>query len=109
MKVKNWPLALAIGIGATVVAIAMNSCASIPKGAVAVKPFDRAKYLGKWYEIARLDFRFEKGLSNVTATYSVRDDGLIKVDNKGYQDKKISNGKKVLARQNLPALLTKLN
>lgn len=87
MKVKNWPLALAIGIGATAVVIAMNSCASIPKGAVAVKPFDRAKYLGKWYEIARLDFRFEKGLSNVTATYSLRDDGLIKVDNKGFDDK----------------------
>jgi apolipoprotein D and lipocalin family protein len=87
MKVKNWPLALAIGIGATAVAITLNSCATIPKGAVAVKPFDRAKYLGKWYEIARLDFQFEKGLSNVTATYSLRDDGLIKVDNRGYQDK----------------------
>jgi len=88
MKVKNWQLALALGIGATTVALALNSCASIPKGAVAVKPFDREKYLGKWYEIARLDFRFEKNLSNVTATYSLRDDGLIKVDNKGYDDNK---------------------
>ena len=35
------------------------SCASIPKGATAVTPFDKEKYLGKWYEIARLDFRFE--------------------------------------------------
>jgi apolipoprotein D and lipocalin family protein len=88
MKAKNWQLAMAVGIGAAAVALALNSCASIPKGAVAVKPFDREKYLGKWYEIARLDFRFEKNLSNVTATYSLRDNGLISVDNKGYDERK---------------------
>jgi apolipoprotein D and lipocalin family protein len=88
MKVKNWPLALALGLGATAVALTLHSCASIPKGAVAVKPFDKDKYLGKWYEIARLDFRFEKNLSEVTATYSLRENGLINVDNKGYDDRK---------------------
>jgi len=88
MKVKNWQLALAAGIGVTAIALTLNSCGTIPKGTVAVKPFDREKYLGKWYEIARLDFRFEKGLSNVTATYSIRDNGLINVDNKGFDDKK---------------------
>lgn len=62
----------------------MNSCASIPKGAVAVKPFDKNRYMGKWYEIARMDFRFERNLNNVTATYSVNNDGTIKVDNRGY-------------------------
>jgi len=41
MKVKNWQLVLAIGIGATTVALALDSCATIPKGAKAVKPFDR--------------------------------------------------------------------
>ena len=60
------------------------SCSSIPKGAVAVKQFDKEMYLGKWYEIARLDFKFEKDLSNTTANYSVNDDGSIKVDNQGY-------------------------
>ena len=88
MKVKNWPFILAAGIGVTSIAITLNSCASIPKGAIAVKPFDREKYFGKWYEIARLDFLFEKGLSDVTATYSLRADGMIKVDNTGYDDKK---------------------
>jgi apolipoprotein D and lipocalin family protein len=88
MKVKKWPLALALGLGATAVALTLPSCASIPKGAVAVKPFDKDKYLGKWYEIARLDFRFEKNLSEVTATYSLQENELINVDNKGYDDRK---------------------
>jgi apolipoprotein D and lipocalin family protein len=60
------------------------SCTSIPKGAVAVKPFDIDKYLGKWYEIARMDFRFERNLNNTTANYSRNKNGTIKVDNRGY-------------------------
>ena len=60
------------------------SCASIPKGAAAVKPFNKEKYLGKWYEIARLDFKFERNLNNTTAEYSVNANGSIKVDNRGY-------------------------
>lgn len=62
-----------------------NSCAvGIPKGATAVQNFDSEKYLGKWYEIARFDFRFEKNLNNVTAEYSKKDNGNIKVKNRGY-------------------------
>jgi len=61
-----------------------NSCSTIPDGAVAVRPFKVEKYLGKWYEIARLDFKYERGLNNTTAEYSFRDDGKIKVDNKGF-------------------------
>jgi len=61
-----------------------SSCANIPEGAVAVKPFDSGKYLGKWYEIARLDFRFERGLTNTTANYSLNKDGSILVENRGY-------------------------
>ena len=53
-------------IGATILAIIgisfLKSCRTIPKGATAVKPFSIEKYLGKWYEIARLDFRFERNL-----------------------------------------------
>ncbi|MEO7046834.1 MAG: lipocalin family protein [Ferruginibacter sp.] len=64
------------------------SCATIPKGAVAVKPFDKEKYLGKWYEIARLDFKFERGLNNTTAEYSLNKNGTIRVDNRGYNIKK---------------------
>jgi apolipoprotein D and lipocalin family protein len=62
---------------------ALNTCATIPEGAVAMKPFDINKYAGKWYEIARMDFRFERNMNNVTATYSLNSDGSIKVDNRG--------------------------
>ncbi len=64
--------------------ITFGSCTTIPKGAIAVKPFDTERYLGKWYEIARLDFRFERDLDNTTARYSLNSDGTIKVDNRGF-------------------------
>ncbi len=57
-----------------------------------VKDLDINKYLGKWYEIARYDHRFERGLVGVTATYSFREDGKIQVVNAGY--KKTLDGKK---------------
>ncbi len=66
----------------------MFSCSTIPKGATVVKPFYKEKYLGKWYEIARMDFKFEKGLSNTTAEYSLKDDGKIKVVNRGFNTSK---------------------
>lgn len=65
-------------------AITLGSCSTIPQGAIPVEPFDKEKYLGKWYEIARMDFRFEKNLNNVTAEYSSNEDGSIKVVNQGY-------------------------
>jgi len=61
-----------------------TACTGIPEGMSAVKGFDSERYLGTWYEIARLDHSFEQGLSQVTATYSLREDGGIKVVNKGY-------------------------
>jgi len=51
-----------------------------------VKKLDLQRYLGTWYEIARFDHRFERGLQGVTATYSMRDDGKIKVVNQGYKN-----------------------
>ena len=51
-----------------------------------VKNFELEKYLGKWYEIARFPHSFEKGLVGVTATYSLREDGKIKVVNQGYKN-----------------------
>lgn len=51
-----------------------------------VKEMDINRYLGKWYEIARFDHSFERGLVGVTATYSFRPDGKIKVVNEGYQN-----------------------
>jgi len=67
-----------------------TSCSTILKGVVAVTPFDKEKYLGKWYEIARFDFKFERGLNNTTAEYSLKPNGMIKVVNRGYNyEKKI--------------------
>jgi apolipoprotein D and lipocalin family protein len=63
------------------------SCSTIPKGVKAVNFFEVEKYLGKWYEIARFDFRFERNLNNTTATYSKNEDGTIKVENRGYNYK----------------------
>ncbi len=56
----------------------------MPENITPVTPFDLSKYLDKWYEIARLDHSFERGLDKVTATYSMRDDGGVKVVNRGY-------------------------
>ncbi len=60
-----------------------------------VKQFDTHKYLGKWYEIARYDHRFERNLVGVTATYTLRKDGKIKVENAGF--KKSLSGRKSVA------------
>jgi apolipoprotein D and lipocalin family protein len=60
------------------------SCTSIPKGIEPVQDFDKARYLGKWYEIARLDHPFERGLEQISATYTLREDGGIDVLNKGF-------------------------
>ncbi len=61
-------------------------CVGIPDGVNAIDGFDVNRYLGTWYEIARFDHSFERGLSNVSANYSFRDDGGIKVLNKGFKD-----------------------
>jgi apolipoprotein D and lipocalin family protein len=51
-----------------------------------VKELDLQRYLGTWYEIARFDHRFERGLVGVTATYSMREDGKIRVLNQGFKN-----------------------
>ena len=63
------------------------SCTGIPKGLEPVSEFDVNRYLGKWYEIARLDHSFERDLSNVTAEYTRADNGEIRVLNRGYNEK----------------------
>lgn len=61
-------------------------CIGIPKNIKPVDNFKLEKYLGKWYEIARLDHSFERGLSKVTAEYTLRSDGGIRVLNRGYSE-----------------------
>jgi len=65
-------------------ALIISACTGIPEGVTPVENFDQNRYLGKWYEIARLDHSFERGLEQVTATYTQREDGGIKVLNQGY-------------------------
>jgi len=82
MQIKQWPT---FGRALAWVASAMLAgCGQIPDGVEPVKGFEAARYLGTWYEIARLDHGFERGLTRVTATYAARDDGSIDVLNRGY-------------------------
>lgn len=63
-------------------------CVGIPENIKPIEHFNAQKYLGTWYEIARLDHSFERGLINISANYSLRDDGGIKVLNRGYSPEK---------------------
>ena len=60
-------------------ALVSAGCTAVPEGVEPISGFSLDRYLGTWYEIARLDHRFERGLSEVTATYSRRDDGGVRV------------------------------
>lgn len=72
--------------------VGMGGCRSNSDGAVidnrTVQTFDVARFMGKWYEIARYDHRFEEGMTRVSATYTLLDDGRIEVLNSGYKDGK---------------------
>ncbi len=66
----------------------ISGCTGIPSGIEAVTGFEVQRYLGTWYEIARLDHRFERGLTDIHAEYSLRPDGGVKVVNSGYNSEK---------------------
>lgn len=65
-------------------ATSICGCCGLPEGVEPVKDFDLNRHLGKWYEIARLDHPFERGLGQGTAEYSLRDDGGVCVINRGF-------------------------
>ena len=81
----------------------MTGCLGTPEGVRPVGQFDLNRYLGKWYEIARLDHSFERGLEKVTAEYSLRDDGGVRVVNRGFSAKddkwKQAEGKAYFVRE----------
>jgi len=68
----------------------LAGCVGVPNDITPVNNFKLERYLGKWYEIARLDHSFERGLSRVSANYSLRSDGGVKVLNRGYSVQKNS-------------------
>ena len=60
------------------------ACVRVPDGIEPVRAFELDRYLGTWYEIARLDHSFERGLDNVSARYERNTDGTVRVVNRGY-------------------------
>lgn len=78
-------------------AVFVSSCTGKPEGVEPIRSFDIGRYLGQWFEIARLDHSFERGLTNVTATYSLRPDGAVGVLNRGF-DRKNCRWKEVQGR-----------
>ncbi len=86
---RRAPETLKIGrlLAAFSAALLLSACAGgLPKGITPVQNFEIDRYLGTWYEIARLDHRFERGLTNVSAEYSLKDNGQIRVLNKGLDE-----------------------
>lgn len=69
-------------------ALLLTGCGGYPRNVTPVQTFDITKYLGKWYEVARLDHSFERGLERVSAEYTLLDDGRIRVVNRGYSPQK---------------------
>ena len=69
--------------------LGITACSTTPPaGMTPVTPFEIARYTGKWYEIARLDHSFERGLSDVSATYRQQPDGSVEVINRGHDGAK---------------------
>lgn len=71
-------------LAACLLTLGFQGCHTIPEKAKSVRNFDVDRYLGNWYEIARLDNRFEKDLDNAIAQYSLDEDGNVHVRNSGY-------------------------
>ncbi|HQQ75635.1 MAG TPA: lipocalin family protein, partial [Pseudomonadales bacterium] len=69
-------------------ALALLGCLGKPDTVQPVQPFALDRYLGRWYEIARLDHSFERGLDHVNAEYSLQEDGSVRVLNRGYDPAK---------------------
>lgn len=97
---KNWCFSLSqhrrcrqlIVLGLILSALPMlSACTGLPKGVTPVSDFELDRYLGSWYEIARLDHRFERDLQGVTAQYSLEEDGTVSVINSGVSAAKGEN------------------
>jgi len=67
-----------------VLVLLLAGCVSVPENITPVDNFNISQYLGKWYEIARLDHSFERGLTSVSAEYILNPEGGIEVINRGF-------------------------
>ncbi len=84
-KKKNVGIFILVGV---LFINALMGCASAPENIEVVQDFNLNSYLNTWYEVARLDHSFEKNLIDVTANYTLNDDGTVRVENNGYNTKK---------------------
>lgn len=91
-KGRNWNTVIMLCVIATMLAVILINLVACKSAhtvdSTAVKEVDMSRYLGKWYEIARFDHLFERGMTHCTATYSMRDDGYIEVANRGKKNGK---------------------
>ena len=86
---SNLRLAIRRAALALTALLGIAACSTAPPaGMTSVSPFEIARYAGEWYEIARLDHSFERGLSDVSATYAQQPDGSVEVINRGYDGTK---------------------
>lgn len=98
---KLWPVLTGIALSFTLIAC---KAPTPPKGVKPITNFDANRYLGKWYEIARLENWFERGLEQISATYEKRNDGGIRVLNRGYDPTK-TNGARAKVKHTLLEIL----
>ena len=70
-----------------------------------VKSVDLNRYLGSWYEIAKYNHVFERGLDYAMANYTLREDGKIDVLNTGIKDGRAKDAKGIAKTTNIPGLL----
>ena len=92
-----------------VLSVFFSGCSGIPDGLTPVTGFETEKYLGKWYEIARLDHPFERKMSNVSAIYTKVGHDQIAVLNRGFDEtqkkwKQISGKARLIADKNTGSL-----
>lgn len=95
---RSLPLPLLVLLAAALMAWLAGCATSPPPGVTPVTPFDPERYQGRWYEIARLDHRFERGLTDVSALYQPKADGSVRVVNRGYDPAKGSNSMRRFAK-----------
>ena len=83
----------------------LTGCGKLTADNSVVKTFDLDRFLGNWYEIARFDHSFERGMDHTKASYTLREDGKVDVLNTGMKDGKLSEAHGVAKLTDTPALL----
>jgi len=85
---RDLVLSQAMRLFSFILCLFFGGCVRLPQGIQPVQDFELSRYLGTWYEIARLDHSFERGLSRVTAEYTLEADGTVRVVNRGFAKEK---------------------